>query len=177
MTPLRQHLEQGSEPFDPNPGDDDDDDGVGDDGSVYAVVATVVGSRDPGKGDGLPLGQRACRLGWDLWNDPEPTRREPTRHDTASECGGASDVAGLVQQTSGRARCAVSSTGGWWRRGDAGFAVQGIAGWSDGDTIAGWCGPPYPGVPQGIWWGRWCTTILHSSGPKHGQAPSNLWHF
>jgi hypothetical protein len=128
VTPLRQHLEQGSEPFDPNPGDDDDDNGVGEDGSVYAVVATVVGSRDPGKGDGLPLGQRACRLGWDLWNDPEPTRREPTRHDTASECGGASDAAGLVQQTSGRARCAVSSTGGWWRRGDAGFAVQGIAG-------------------------------------------------
>ncbi len=87
MTPLRQLLEQGSEPVDPNPGDNDDDNGVGDDGSVYAVVATVVGSHDPGKGDGLPLGQRVCRLGWDLCrmtlNRHGVSRRATTQHPNA----------------------------------------------------------------------------------------------
>ncbi len=76
MTPLQWPLELGFEPFDPDGGND----GISNDGSVYAVVAVSWGGIGLMTLNRHGLGQHAMT------------------HDTASKGGGASDAAGLVQQ-------------------------------------------------------------------------------
>jgi hypothetical protein len=63
----------------------------------------------------------------------------PIHRNTTTTGKGASGVVGLAEQTSNRARCAVSSTGLLWQQGVPGYAIQGIDEWCVADTSAiGW---------------------------------------
>ena len=120
-----------------NPGNNDD---------IYIVLtSTTVSVVDysHGRDVGEPPGWTGCWLGLGVGDEiPKPTWRMSKHLGTTSTDRGTSWLAG---QTSNLAKCAVSSTGLWWQRGDAGFAVLGIPGLSGGDTITGWHGQQHQG--------------------------------
>jgi hypothetical protein len=84
-----QNQEHGADSFDP--GDDEDD------CFIKPTSFVVMADHEPRKDDGGPLGRRFCRSGWEVvGNHPEPTRRTPMRHDTATAGGGVSGAVGLA---------------------------------------------------------------------------------
>jgi hypothetical protein len=100
-----------------------------------STSAVIVVGHGCGRDVGDPSGWTECWLGLGVGpENPEPTRRGLKRHNTMSADGGTSRLAG---QTSDLASCAIFSTGMWWWQGNAGFAKQGITGWSGGNTKAG----------------------------------------
>ncbi len=89
-----QNWEHGADAF--NPGDDEDN------YFVEPASFVVTADRNPGRNDGGPLGQRFCRLGWEVVsNRLKPTQRTPMHHNTKNVGGGTSDVVQLAGQTSG----------------------------------------------------------------------------
>jgi hypothetical protein len=58
-------------------------------------------------------------------------------HNTENVGGGTSGAVQLAEQTSGSARCTISSTGVLWRQGVARLAMPGIDKWSVIDTNIG----------------------------------------
>ncbi len=101
----------------------------GDGNKFYAVFASimVMADQDPGRGDGVLLGQRFCWSGLEvISNYPKPTRHMPMCRNTTTAGGDASGNVGPAGQTSNQARCTVSSTGLMWQQGDAKFAMPGI---------------------------------------------------
>jgi hypothetical protein len=86
VAPL-QNQEHGANAFDP--GDNKDD------CFVEPASFVVTADHDPGRDDGGPLGERFCRLGWEVvGNHPELTRRTPMRPDTATAGRGISGAVG-----------------------------------------------------------------------------------
>jgi hypothetical protein len=135
MTPLHD-VEHGAGSV--NPGNNN--------GIVYVIVTSstlVVVDHGHRRDVGDPPGWTECCLGLEGGiKNPGPTWHMPKHHGTMSADGGASWLAG---KTSDLARCAISSTGLWWRQGNAGFAMKGITGWSGGNTIAGGHGQRHQG--------------------------------
>jgi hypothetical protein len=127
---------------------DKSSDPCGDGDKFYAVFTSVVvmADHDPGRDDGVLLGQRFCWSGLEvIGNYPKTTRRIPMHRDITTAGRDASGNVGPARQTSDQARCAVSSTGLLWQRGDARFAVPDINEWSVVDTNTGAQGQQHRG--------------------------------